>query len=237
MTNFYDIIGVPKNASQAEIAKAYRIRSLACHPDRNPAGADAFKALGAAYEVLRDEEKRAVYDATGRVEGAGSEQPNLQGEDMDQLVGDFYASYRGSAEEVDDLIESFKKLKGDFGKMATEHLLFQNLPGEVERLRDVAKGLVESGVLPSTPSWEKTADAATLARLKKRMKREREEAAEALKELSLPAGGKGGKKGAEGGMDSLRAMILSRQADNANAFHSHLDDMEKRYAGKKTSKR
>jgi curved DNA-binding protein len=66
-TALYQALGVPKDASADEIKRAYRKMARKFHPDVNT-GADAdakFKAAGAAYEVLRDPEKRAAYDRYG----------------------------------------------------------------------------------------------------------------------------------------------------------------------------
>jgi len=61
----YDILGVPKTASDVEIKKAYRILSLKYHPDRNPSSdaADKIRQINEAYEILSDESKRRQYDA------------------------------------------------------------------------------------------------------------------------------------------------------------------------------
>ncbi len=63
--DYYGVLGVPKNASAAEIKKAYRKLAQQFHPDANPGNAEAedrFKEISAAYDVLGDAEKRATYD-------------------------------------------------------------------------------------------------------------------------------------------------------------------------------
>lgn len=63
--DFYKILGVPKNANSNQIKKAYRKLAKEYHPDKNkedPKADEKFKDLGAAYEVLVDEEKRQKYD-------------------------------------------------------------------------------------------------------------------------------------------------------------------------------
>ena len=65
--DYYDILGVAKNASQAEIKKAYRKLALQYHPDKNKekGAAEKFKEVTEAYEVLSDSKKRKTYDQFG----------------------------------------------------------------------------------------------------------------------------------------------------------------------------
>ena len=65
MSNYYEILGVSKNATADEIKKAYRTLAFKYHPDRNQGNAAAeekFKQISAAYDVLGDESKRRQYD-------------------------------------------------------------------------------------------------------------------------------------------------------------------------------
>src|SRR5690625_3310200 len=67
--NYYNILGVGRNASQDEIKKAYRKLAARYHPDRNPddpSAEEKFKEVGEAYEVLQDPEKRKLYDRVGK---------------------------------------------------------------------------------------------------------------------------------------------------------------------------
>lgn len=67
MADYYDILGVSKNASDAEIKTAYRKLALKWHPDRNksPEAPEKFKEVNKAYEVLSDSKKKEVYDQYG----------------------------------------------------------------------------------------------------------------------------------------------------------------------------
>ena len=78
--DYYEVLGVPKNASEDEIKKAYRKLAMKHHPDRNQGDAgkaaeDKFKEAKEAYEMLSDAQKRAAYDQYGH---AGVD-PNMRG--------------------------------------------------------------------------------------------------------------------------------------------------------------
>ncbi|MBW2038849.1 MAG: molecular chaperone DnaJ [Deltaproteobacteria bacterium] len=95
--DYYEILGVPRNASEEEIKKAYRRMALKYHPDRNPGDKGAeerFKEASEAYEVLRDPKKREIYDFYGH-EG---------------LKSTGFTGFRG----FDDIFSSFSDIFEDF---------------------------------------------------------------------------------------------------------------------------
>ena len=72
--DYYNVLGVAKNASAAEIKKAYRKLAQQHHPDANPGNTqaeDRFKEISAAYDVLGDEDKRKQYDQVRDMAASG----------------------------------------------------------------------------------------------------------------------------------------------------------------------
>ena len=95
--DYYEVLGVAKGASEAEIKKAYRQMALKFHPDKNPgdkAAEDKFKEAAEAYEVLSNPEKKSRYDQFGHngVGGAagfgGGQSMNM--EDIFSQFGDIF---------------------------------------------------------------------------------------------------------------------------------------------------
>ncbi|MCL4124062.1 UNVERIFIED_CONTAM: hypothetical protein GTU68_059006 [Idotea baltica] len=95
--DFYKILGVPKNANTHQIKKSYRKLAKEYHPDKNrdnPKADEMFKDLGAAYEVLVDEEKRQKYDKCG--EECVSKDDGFGGMDpFSSFFGDFGFGFGG----------------------------------------------------------------------------------------------------------------------------------------------
>lgn len=103
--DYYDILGVSRNASQEEIKKAYRKVALQYHPDRNPGNKEAeekFKEAAEAYEVLSDPEKRAKYDQFGHAGVKGGQ-----------------GGYGGAQMTMEDIFAQFGDIFGEDSPFST----------------------------------------------------------------------------------------------------------------------
>lgn len=96
--DYYEILGISKSASQAEIKKAYRKMAIKYHPDKNPDDKDAeekFKLAAEAYEILSDENKKARYDQYGHAAFEGG-----------------HGGFGGGGMNMDDIFSQFGDIFG-----------------------------------------------------------------------------------------------------------------------------
>jgi len=108
--DYYEVLGVPKNASKDDVKKAYRRLAIQNHPDKNPgdkAAEERFKEATEAYEVISDDQKRAAYDQFGfaGVDGMGGQ---------------------GGAQDFTNIYRDFEDIFGGFGDFSS---IFDNLFG------------------------------------------------------------------------------------------------------------
>jgi molecular chaperone DnaJ len=96
VTDFYELLGVARDASSAEIKRAYRKLAMDYHPDRNraPDAEAKFKEIAEAYEVLRDPQKRAAYDRYGRA-GVGAGGFGFHHVDLSEALEIFMRDFGG----------------------------------------------------------------------------------------------------------------------------------------------
>ncbi len=113
----YSVLGVSKEASDAEIKKAYRRIARDCHPDLKPGDTEAeakFKAAAAAYDLLKDPEKRKQYD-NGEIDASGQERPQQYYRDYAEAAGNPYRSRTADADDMSDIFAEFMRGRGGFG--------------------------------------------------------------------------------------------------------------------------
>jgi len=119
--DYYQILGVAKEASQEEIKKRYRQLALKYHPDKNPgdkASEEKFKDIGEAYEVLKDPETRKKYDKRGANWKQYGQAGGEEGFDFSQCAGQGggqqqgYRQYNASSFEEGDFSDFFNTFFG-----------------------------------------------------------------------------------------------------------------------------
>lgn len=99
--DYYEVLGVEKNADEAAIKKAYRVLAKKYHPDANPGDAEAekkFKEASEAYAVLSDADKRRQYDQFGHAAfdgGAGAGGFDFSGADFSDIFSDIFGEFFG----------------------------------------------------------------------------------------------------------------------------------------------
>ncbi|GAN09735.1 DnaJ protein homolog 1-like isoform X1 [Mucor ambiguus] len=131
--DYYEILGVPKNASEAEIKTAYRKKALKCHPDRNKdkSAKQQFQQIGEAFEVLGDKNKRRQYDRE-RIGGKRSFGTNVNAEDtfahfFSSPGSNVYFSATGTAGSPEDLFAHFFSSSSAMSQSSSEDEDFTDL--------------------------------------------------------------------------------------------------------------
>lgn len=115
MKDYYQILGVPRNASGEDIKKAFRHLAHQYHPDKSGGNAEKFKEVSEAYQILSDEKKRSQYDRFGSAAFGGAEAgfgggrggfewdfsnfgKDFEGVDLGEIFGDMFGFGSGSRE-------------------------------------------------------------------------------------------------------------------------------------------
>ena len=112
--DYYEVLGVERGASEAELKKAYRRLAMKYHPDRNPddeGAIEKFKEANEAYEILTDAQKRAAYDQYGHAGvdpsmGGGAGAGGFAGGNFSDIFGDVFGDIFGRSEEHTSELQS-----------------------------------------------------------------------------------------------------------------------------------
>ncbi len=113
MADYYEILGVSKNATKEEIKKAFHKLAHKYHPDKGEGNEKKFKEANEAYQTLSDEKKRAEYDAYGRVFGNGGQAGQGWGFDFGDFSGQ---GGPASGWDISDIFENFFSGQGFGGE-------------------------------------------------------------------------------------------------------------------------
>jgi molecular chaperone DnaJ len=154
--DYYEILGIDKKASTAEIKKAYRKKAIEHHPDKNPGDAKAeelFKKAAEAYEVLSDPDKRSRYDQFGHAafEGGGFG-GGMNMEDIFSQFGDIFGSaFGGSFSGFGGFGGGQRRIKGSNLRIRV-HLTLEEVAHGVEKKVKVKRKIQAQGVTYKTCS-------------------------------------------------------------------------------------
>ncbi|KAL0383585.1 UNVERIFIED_CONTAM: Chaperone protein dnaJ 6 [Sesamum calycinum] len=221
--SLYEILGVDKAASQQEIKKAYYKLALRLHPDKNPDDEEAkekFQQLQKVISILGDEEKRSVYDQTGCVDDAdlvGDVIQNLQTfframykKISEADIEEFEANYRGSESEKKDLLELYKKLKGNMDRLFCCMLCSEPML-DSHRFKDIIDEVISAGDLKSTKAYEKWA--------------------KKVSKTKPPTSPLKHRKKSKKDSEDLYAIIAQRQNERRGKIDSMFSSLVKKYGG------
>ena len=135
--DYYEVLGIPKNADAEAIKRSYRKIALRYHPDKTPGNKEAeerFKEAAEAYEVLADDEKRAAYDRFGHAAVGGGSPHFHSMEEIFSAFGDIFGGGRGGS--------IFEDLFGGGGRQGRGASRGAHLKVDLEiSLEDVRKGV------------------------------------------------------------------------------------------------
>uniref|UniRef100_A0A3Q0RIB0 DnaJ homolog subfamily C member 9 n=1 Tax=Amphilophus citrinellus TaxID=61819 RepID=A0A3Q0RIB0_AMPCI len=233
-SNLYEVLGINKEATEAEIRRSYYKVSLKVHPDRapdDPLATEKFQVLGKLYAVLSDKEQRDIYDEQGVVD----EESDVLKQDRcwedywrllfpkitTQDILEFEKKYKGSDEERQDVIKLYLKHEGDMDAITVSVLCFTQ--EDEPRLCSIIQAAIDSGEVTAFPAFTRESEKKKRAR-RKRADREQQEAEEMQKKMGL-----------DDQDDSLAKMLKQRQQSREQNFNSFLSDLEAKYS-KKTAK-
>lgn len=225
--SLYDLLGVKREATPAEITKAYRLMALKVHPDKNPNDHENaqknFQKLNQAYNILNDPVKRKLYDTTGELEESDEYFEAYQyyrevyHRVTVQEIDDFAATYKGSSMEVEDLVSFYVEQNGDVSEILYYIPLSEQ--ADVPRFFDLFDELISAKKLPKKKAYQRS---------RNKVRELRDEDAENITNIPMP-------KKAIGHEDigSLVSAIRGKQGNPDNFFGY----LEQKYAGKPEKKR
>ena len=165
--NLYEILGVNKDATLAQLRKAYYRKALTCHPDKALGKEQEFQGLSVAYEILKNPESRAEYDENGELvdeeelnatefDAWKSYFDNIFGGITTTQIDKFAEKYKCSEEEEQDVLKYYQQFQGDLVKML-ESVMLSSERDTKRWVEDFIRPAIEDGRVPDySKTVEKT---------------------------------------------------------------------------------
>ncbi|RLN94998.1 hypothetical protein BBJ28_00019979 [Nothophytophthora sp. Chile5] len=176
--DLYMVLGVERTASNKEITRAYRKLALRCHPDKHRGDEQSraemtakFQAVCAVHAILSDQEARAVYDETGTLLAADSDDksPSYQmwAEYFARIfprvteadISNFEDEYRFSGEERGDVLQAFVQYEGNMSNVMDAIML--STEDDEERFTDMIQKAIKNDEVAAFPKWREYLKAQT----------------------------------------------------------------------------
>ncbi|CAJ1383408.1 unnamed protein product [Effrenium voratum] len=227
----YELLGVGRAATSADIKKGYYKAALRWHPDKNQGKSDAtlkFQALGEVHRILSDPDLRAQYDSTGCFPKSQCKMDwrpyfaKLFKPVTKQRLDDFTRQYVGSDEERQDVLGAYVDGNGDLGYIIDNVMLATE--EDAARFEELVRSGISAGEVQLLPGLALSACGS--AQAKKRQRKASREAKQASKIQ------KGMRKTRDAG--DLAAAIQGRMQARSGDF---LAQLEERYSGSSKPKR
>ncbi|CAI4224616.1 unnamed protein product [Auanema sp. JU1783] len=230
----YDVLGITSEASLADVKKGYYKLSMKWHPDKagqsendKKDATTKFQLISKAYEILSDKSRRALYDETGAIddelgssdfETAMSLWRKVFKKVSKKDIDSYLTKYRGSEEELDDIVKTFERFNGNVDKMMNYLVGADN--EQEPRILELIDSLINEGKLEKTADYTRTSSEKSVNARKKKAKKEETAAAKIEKKNPKES-------------LSLEEMILARQQNRSSVF----DQIAEKYAKTEKPKR
>jgi DnaJ homolog subfamily C member 9 len=165
--DLYEILGVERDATAAQLRKAYYRKSLSCHPDKVAGQEAQFQALTVAYNILKDDQSRAEYDDSGELVDDEDHDSNsfdamksffssVFGTVTTNKIDAFAEKYKCSEEEEQDVLKYYKQYRGHVGKML-ENVMLSTEKDAHRWMEDYLEPAIKAGRVPDyTKQLQKT---------------------------------------------------------------------------------
>ena len=228
--DLYALLGISKDASEKEIKKAYKKKSLKVHPDRvgdeeKELATKKFQTLCKVSKILLNSETRGLYDETGSVDDDDFCLDESKLNDWAEYwksyfkcvttekVKSFYDSYRFSDQESTDLKHLFIECEGDMDKVFESQLC--SLITDEDRFRKILDSAIEKKELPAFHAYINE----SAAKRKRRFRKWNKEAKEVEQDETQ----------LKNSFSSLEQQIMMRHADRQKQQDSFFDDLAAKY--------